>query len=171
MTAPLSLSRRSALGVLAGSLVAGGARAQTAAGAGADLGGVTLRIAYYKGGWRPLLQAAGEDKTPYRIEWKELNNGVLHIEALNGDALDIGSGSEIPAMFAARQNAKVRFIAVTHEDLNIQVTVRRRMRRSVRSPISRESASAMCARRRRITFLPSNSRKQVLGLAISRPST
>jgi len=123
VTRPFSLSRRSALGALAGSLLAGGVRAETGAGAGADLGGVTLRVAYYKGGWRPLLQAAGEDKTPYKIEWKELNNGVLHIEALNGDALDVGSGSEIPAMFAARQNAKVRFIAVTHEDLNIQVTV------------------------------------------------
>jgi sulfonate transport system substrate-binding protein len=123
VTTPFSLSRRSALGVLAGSLITGGARAETGAGGGTDLGGVTLRVAYYKGGWRQLLQAAGEDKTPYRIEWKELNNGVLHIEALNGDALDIGSGSEIPAMFAARQNAKVRFVAVTHEDLNFQVTV------------------------------------------------
>ncbi|WP_229167457.1 hypothetical protein [Bradyrhizobium altum] len=63
MTMP-SLSRRSALGVLAGSLVAGSVRAETGAGAGPDLGGVTLRVAYYKGGWRPLLQAAGEDKTP-----------------------------------------------------------------------------------------------------------
>ncbi|GKQ50837.1 ABC transporter substrate-binding protein [Bradyrhizobium sp. Ce-3] len=123
MTTPFSLSRRSALGALAGSLIASRAHAEGGAGAAPDLGGVTLRVAYYKGGWRQLLQAAGEDKTPYRIEWKELNNGVLHIEALNGDALDIGSGSEIPAMFAARQNAKVRFIAVTHEDLNIQVTV------------------------------------------------
>jgi sulfonate transport system substrate-binding protein len=123
VTTPFSISRRSALGVLAGSLLAGGARAETGAGAGADLRGVTLRVAYYKGGWRPLLQAAGEDETPYRIDWKELNNGVLHIEALNGDGLDLGSGSEIPAMFAARQNAKVRFVAVTHEDLNTQVTV------------------------------------------------
>ncbi|WP_426442914.1 ABC transporter substrate-binding protein [Bradyrhizobium genosp. P] len=123
MTIPLSLSRRSALGAFAGGLIAGRARAETGQGANLDLGGTTLRVAYYKGGWRPLLQAASEDKTPYKIEWKELNNGVLHIEALSGDALDLGSGSEIPAMFAARQNAKVRFIAVTHEDLNIQVTV------------------------------------------------
>jgi sulfonate transport system substrate-binding protein len=123
VTLPPSLSRRSAIGILAGGLIAGGVRAETKPGADLDLSGTTLRVAYYKGGWRQLVQAAGEEKTPYKIEWKELNNGVLHIEALNGDALDLGSGSEIPAMFAARQNAKVRFIAVTHEDLNSQVTV------------------------------------------------
>ena len=92
----------------------------------ADLSKVTLRIGTYKGLWRPLITAAGLGQTPYRIEWRELNNGVLHIEALNGDALDVGSGSEIPALFAARQKAQVRFIAVTREDLNNQVTLARK---------------------------------------------
>lgn len=91
-----------------------------------DLSKVTLRIGTYKGLWRPLITAAGLAQTPYRIEWRELNNGVLHIEALNGDALDVGSGSEIPALFAARQKAQVRFIAVTREDLNNQVTLARK---------------------------------------------
>lgn len=91
-----------------------------------DLSGLTLRVAVYKGVWRPLLQAAGEANTPYKIDWRELNNGVLHIEAINGDALDIGSGSEIPATFAARQKANVRFIAASHEDLNNQVTLARK---------------------------------------------
>lgn len=123
MISLFSLSRRSLLGALAGGLVSGRAGAQTQPGSDTDLRGVTLRVAHYKGGWRALLRAAGEDRTPYKIDWKELNNGVLHIEALNSDALDLGSGSEIPAMFAARQNANVRFIAVSHEDLNTQVTV------------------------------------------------
>jgi len=123
MTSAFSISRRSVLAALAGGFVAGGAEAQTRASGPTDLSGVSLRVAYYKGGWRALLQAAGEDKTPYAIEWKELNNGLLHIEAINSDALDLGSGSEIPAMFAARQNASVRFVAVSHEDLNTQVTV------------------------------------------------
>lgn len=57
---------------------------------------------------------------------RELNNGVLQIEAINGDALDLGSGSEIPALFAARQKANVRFIAVVREDLNNQVTMARK---------------------------------------------
>lgn len=123
MTSPVSFSRRFLLGAVAGGLVAGRAVAQTKPVAELELRGVTLRVAYYKGGWLALLKAAGEDRTPYKIEWKELNNGVLHIEALNSDALDLGSGSEIPAMFAARQNASVRFVAVSHENLNTQVTV------------------------------------------------
>lgn len=97
-----------------------------AASPATDLAGLTLRVAVYKGVWRPLLQAAGEANTPYKIDWRELNNGVLHIEALNGDALDVGSGSEIPATFAARQKANVRFIAASHEDLNNQVTLARK---------------------------------------------
>ncbi|MCA8161295.1 ABC transporter substrate-binding protein, partial [Burkholderia cepacia] len=91
-----------------------------------DLAGTTLRVATYKGGWRALLQAAGLGDTPYRIDWRELNNGVLHIEALNADALDIGSGSEIPAVFAARQKASVRLITRVREDLNNQVTLARK---------------------------------------------
>ena len=92
----------------------------------ADLSKVTLRIGTYKGNWRALLTAAKLTDTPYKIEWRELNNGVLHIEAINGDALDLGSGSEIPALFAARQKANVRFIAVVREDLNNQVTLARK---------------------------------------------
>jgi sulfonate transport system substrate-binding protein len=96
------------------------------AASAAELSKVTLRIATYKGNWRALLGAAKLTDTPYKIEWRELNNGVLHIEAINGDALDLGSGSEIPALFAARQKANVRFIAVVREDLNNQVTLARK---------------------------------------------
>lgn len=102
------------------------AHAASPASSATDLSGLTLRVAVYKGVWRPLLQAAGEANTPYKIDWRELNNGVLHIEAINGDALDIGSGSEIPATFAARQKANVRFVAASHEDLNNQVTLARK---------------------------------------------
>ena len=91
-----------------------------------DLSGVTLRVGTYKGLWRPLIQASGEGNTPYRIDWRELNNGVLHIEAINGDALDLGSGSEIPPVFAARQKSSVKLVAVTHEDLNNQATLARK---------------------------------------------
>lgn len=92
----------------------------------ADLSSVTLRVGTYKGNWRALLTAAKLTNTPYKLDWRELNNGVLHIEAINGDALDLGSGSEIPALFAARQKANVRFIAVIREDLNNQVTLARK---------------------------------------------
>lgn len=91
-----------------------------------DLSKSSLRIATYKGNWRALLLAAQMTDTPYAIDWRDLNSGVLHIEAINGDALDVGSGSEIPAVFAARQRAAVRFIAVVREDLNNQVTLARK---------------------------------------------
>ena len=104
----------------------GTSAAQAAPSTTQDLRGVTLRVGTYKGLWRPLLQASGQADTPYKIDWREFNNGVLHIEAINGDALDLGSGSEIPAVFAARQKASVRFVAVTHEDLNHQATLARK---------------------------------------------
>jgi sulfonate transport system substrate-binding protein len=90
-----------------------------------ELSKVTLRIGTYKGNWRALFGAARLNDTPYAIEWRELNSGVLHIEAVNGDALDLGGGSEIPAVFAARQKAQVKFIAAYREDLNNQVTLAR----------------------------------------------
>ncbi len=86
----------------------------------ADLSRVSLRVASYKGGWITLLKAAGLDNTPYQIEWKEFNSGVQHIEAINAGALDLGSGSEIPAVFAARTPGRVRVIAVSKGDLNNQ---------------------------------------------------
>ncbi|WP_101048010.1 ABC transporter substrate-binding protein [Macromonas nakdongensis] len=126
MTPSTSLNRRRFLGTaLAAGTALPGLSIPSAQAAGPDLSGVTLRIATYKGLWRPLLTAAGLAQTPYKIEWRELNNGVLHIEAIHGDALDLGSGSEIPALFAARQQARVRFVAVVREDLNNQVTLAR----------------------------------------------
>lgn len=126
---PPSLNRRhllqTGLGAAAWAATAGVSALAASPGA-PDLSKVTLRIGTYKGLWRALIAASGQGNTPYRIEWRELNNGVLHIEALNGDALDLGSGSEIPALFAARQKAQVRFIAVVREDLNNQVTLARK---------------------------------------------
>jgi sulfonate transport system substrate-binding protein len=120
------LQAMAAWGTTAAAASAGTAAWAASSPAGPDLGGVTLRVGTYKGLWRPLLQASGQADTPYRIDWRELNNGVLHIEAIHGDALDLGSGSEIPAVFAARQRAAVRFVAVTHEDLNNQATLARK---------------------------------------------
>jgi len=122
---PAAWSRRRWLQA-AGAAALGSAGPWVQAATTSELSGLSLRIGTYKGLWRPLLEASGQGKTPYRIDWRELNNGVLHIEAIQGDALDLGSGSEIPATFAARQKAKVRFIAVIHEDLNNQATLARK---------------------------------------------
>lgn len=125
MTPDFPLDRRRLLQAAAAWGVAASGVAQAAAPS-RDLSGVTLRVGTYKGLWRPLLTASGQADTPYKIDWRELNNGVLHIEAINGDALDLGSGSEIPPVFAARQKSSVRLVAVTHEDLNNQATLARK---------------------------------------------
>ena len=92
-------------------------------------------MASYKGGWVTLLKAAGLGATPYKIEWKEFNSGVQHIEAINAGALDLGSGSEIPAVFAAvfaaaRQPGRVRVISVAKGDLNNQAVFAQKDSRS-----------------------------------------
>ena len=120
------LDRRRLLQAAAALGAAASAGWTRAAAPATDLSGVTLRVGTYKGLWRPLLTASGQANTPYKIDWRELNNGVLHIEAINGDALDLGSGSEIPPVFAARQKSSVRLVAVTHEDLNNQATLARK---------------------------------------------
>lgn len=87
-----------------------------------DLSGVTLRVAFYKGLHKTLLESAGLADTPYRIDWKEFNSGVQHIEGIHADALDLGSGSETSAAFGVKSNARIKFIAVYREDLNNQGT-------------------------------------------------
>ncbi len=118
--------RRTVLGAGAAMLPLGTAAiAAQATAPSPDLSGVVLRIGTYKGNWRALFAAAGQPAPPYSIEWRELNNGTLHLEAINADALDVGFGSEVSALFAARQQAHVRFIAAVREDLNNLVTVAR----------------------------------------------
>lgn len=125
MTSPIPIhwpsTRRQWLqGAATAALTAPLGAALAQAGREPDLSKTTLRVASYKGGWVTLLKAAGLDHTPYPIEWKEFNSGVQHIEAINAGALDLGSGSEIPAVFAARTPGRVRVIAVSKGDLNNQ---------------------------------------------------
>ena len=122
---PLAGRRALLAAGLASATLGSGPLAAAVAGKGADLAGVTLRVGTYKGNWRALLAAAQLPATPYSVDWRELNNGTLHIEAIAADALDLGFGSEIPALFAARQQASVRFVALVREDLNNLVTVAR----------------------------------------------
>jgi sulfonate transport system substrate-binding protein len=89
----------------------------------ADLSAVTLRVATYKGQDETLLPAAGEQATPYRVEYAEFPAGNLIIEAMNAGAVDLGSWSEIPLVFAAASHANVKTIAIEKADVNRQAVI------------------------------------------------
>jgi sulfonate transport system substrate-binding protein len=77
----------------------------------ANLSNVTLRVAKYKGGWDLTLKLAKLDNFPYKVEFKEFTGGNLIVQAINGNAIDVGSGSEIPPIFGIQSNAAVKLIA------------------------------------------------------------
>jgi sulfonate transport system substrate-binding protein len=79
----------------------------------ANLSDVTLRVAKYKGGWDLQLKLAGLDQFPYQTQFKEFTGGNLMVQAINANAIDIASGSEIPTVFAVGSQASVKIIAAT----------------------------------------------------------
>ncbi len=88
-----------------------------------DLAGVTLRVATYKGQDKTLLPAAHLRNTPYTVEYAEFAGGNLIVEAMNAGAVDLGSWSEIPLVFAAASQANVKTIAVEKGDVNRQAVI------------------------------------------------
>ncbi|WP_236556789.1 ABC transporter substrate-binding protein [Calothrix sp. PCC 7507] len=78
-----------------------------------NLSNVTLRVAKYKGGWDLQLKLAGLDKFPYKVEFTEFTGGNLMTQAINANAIDLASGSEIPPIFGIQSNAALRLIAST----------------------------------------------------------
>ncbi|HEY2659526.1 MAG TPA: ABC transporter substrate-binding protein [Caulobacteraceae bacterium] len=121
MDARFSLSRRAALAGGAG-LGLLTACSPTGRGSNSPLAGLTLRVATYKGGVQSFFQAAGVADTPYKIAYSEFAGGNLITEAINAKAIDVGSMSEIPPIFAARSET-LRLIAVLQGDVNNQVTL------------------------------------------------
>ncbi len=73
---------------------------------------------------RLLQDVADIHADTFRIEYSNFASGQLVIEALNGGALDFGSMSEIPPVFAAASTIQsFRQIAVLHGDVNNQVVL------------------------------------------------
>ncbi len=71
-----------------------------------------------------MMQAAGIDPAPLRLDYSNFASGHLVVEALNGGALDYGDMSEIPPVFAAASPThSFRQIAVLHGDVNNQVVL------------------------------------------------
>jgi sulfonate transport system substrate-binding protein len=103
------MSRRHALGLAAGfSLSAAVAPLRRVAAA--DLAGVTLRVAAFRGMDQTLLATTGLTDFPYRVAFSEFNSGNLIAQAINADAIDLGGWSEIPMVFAASAGARVAVV-------------------------------------------------------------
>ena len=113
------ITRRDALALAAGfgTLVSRPARA-----AGA-LESVTLRVATFRGFDATLMPAAGQDRTPYKVDYAFFTGGNLETQAINAGAVDMGSWSEIPLVFAAASNASVRVVAVMQGDTSNQAVM------------------------------------------------
>ena len=110
--APLSLlSRRSLLAGSAGLVALAAAPGLSRAATTADLAGVTVRAAKYKGREDNLLRAAGQLDTPYAVTFGEFPSGNVIVEAMNAGAIDVGSMSEIKA------------VAIIADDVNNQVVL------------------------------------------------
>ncbi|TWB37521.1 ABC transporter substrate-binding protein [Nitrospirillum pindoramense] len=119
------ISRRSALRGLAAGALGLGALNLGACGRkkDADLAGVTLRAATYRGNPDSFFEQAGVADTPYTLETAQFAGGNLIAEAINAHSLDVGGMSEIPPIFIAAANPLVRIIAVLQGDVNNQVVL------------------------------------------------
>lgn len=79
-----------------------------------DLSGVVLRIGAAEGkNGQSIIKAAGLDKTPYQVEFHVMQGGNLVLEAMAANQLDLGTGSQIPPIFAsqARNGGNLKIIA------------------------------------------------------------
>ncbi|MEU6703726.1 ABC transporter substrate-binding protein [Streptomyces wuyuanensis] len=92
----------------------------SAGGAGGNTdgkGSLTLNVGDQKGGSEAVLRAAGElDDLPYRIKWSTFTSGPPLLEAVNAEAVDIGSVGNTPPVFAAGSGSKIAVVAATHGD-------------------------------------------------------
>ena len=70
---------------------------------GIDLSSVTLRIAAASASnGHGLVQAAGLDDTPYKVDFTVLQGGNLVMEALAAGQIELGTGSQIPPLSASQ---------------------------------------------------------------------
>ena len=92
-----------ALTACGGSSAASTAAASAASASGIDLSGITLHIAAASASnGHGLVQAAGLDDTPYKVDFTVLQGGNLVMEALAAGQIELGTGSQIPPLSASQ---------------------------------------------------------------------
>ena len=68
-----------------------------------DLSTVTLKVAAASvENAQGLIEAAGLDDTPYKVDFIVMQGGNLVMEAMAAGQIDLGTGSQIPPIFASR---------------------------------------------------------------------
>ncbi len=68
-----------------------------------DLSGVVLRIGAASGkNGQSIINAAGLQNTPYKVEFHVMQGGNLVLEAMAANQIDLGTGSQIPPIFASQ---------------------------------------------------------------------
>ncbi|MBT2439148.1 ABC transporter substrate-binding protein [Streptomyces sp. ISL-36] len=99
-------------------LLASACSSPSSADTGSDgSGALVLDVGDQKGGSEAVLRAAGElDDLPYRITWSTFTSGPPLLEAVNAEAVDIGSVGNTPPVFAAGADSKITVVAATHGD-------------------------------------------------------
>ncbi|MEU7293597.1 ABC transporter substrate-binding protein [Streptomyces exfoliatus] len=101
-------------------LLASACSGASAAGQGSNTdgeGSLVLNVGDQKGGAEALLRAAGElGDLPYRITWSTFTSGPPLLEAVNAEAVDIGSVGNTPPVFAAGADSRITVVSATHGD-------------------------------------------------------
>jgi sulfonate transport system substrate-binding protein len=91
-----------------------------------DLSAVTLRVGDQAKLTQAELQSAGEDNTPYRIEWSAFTSGPPLLQALNAKAIDLGGVGDAPPIFAAAGGADLKAVyASATPEVNQGILVKR----------------------------------------------
>ena len=77
----------------------------------------TLRAGSQKGGLQSLFEASGVARDlPYRIDWSEFSAAQPLLEALNADAIDIGSMGDLNFFSVYANGAPIKAIGATRSD-------------------------------------------------------
>lgn len=79
-----------------------------------DLEQVTLIVGDQKSSsQQAMLEAAGEDDTPYDIQWEEFTSGPPMMEALGTGAIHLGYVGNTPPIFAAASGSELSVVQAT----------------------------------------------------------
>jgi sulfonate transport system substrate-binding protein len=91
----------------------GGTAVQSDAGA-TDMAAVVLRVGDQQRRLETMLRAAGQlDGLKYQVQWAEFPSGPPMLQAMAGDALDLGTVGDTPPIFSAAAGSGIRIIAAS----------------------------------------------------------